>query len=253
MYYYRNRWYDPEIGRFISEDPIGFAGGDINLYGYVGNNPQNFIDPYGDIPLGSLVLRFLSRSISAGTSATMLASYVNAPGPGDPVYSPGGNPSLADTIVGAVGLIATPAIGTVCTFALKGISKGVGAVGRAVGRGIDKASKSAKRSKASTPKDVGARTPVGRKGQHLGGFDPKKPTNYPGKIGNREFSGHAFDKMQSQGIAPSAVENAIRKSNSVVGKYKGTTAYHDTVNNITVITDTASGRVVTVSRGIIKQ
>ena len=48
LYYYRNRWYDPETGRFISEDPIGFAGGDINLYGYVGNNPQNFIDPSGN-------------------------------------------------------------------------------------------------------------------------------------------------------------------------------------------------------------
>ena len=47
MYYYRNRWYDPEIGRFISEDPVGFAGGDINLYSYVGNNPLNFIDPFG--------------------------------------------------------------------------------------------------------------------------------------------------------------------------------------------------------------
>ena len=48
LYYYRNRWYDPEIGRFISEDPIGFAGGDINLYGYVGNNPLSFTDPYGN-------------------------------------------------------------------------------------------------------------------------------------------------------------------------------------------------------------
>ena len=48
LYYYRNRWYDPELGRFISEDPIGFAGGDINLYGYVGNNPLSFIDPYGN-------------------------------------------------------------------------------------------------------------------------------------------------------------------------------------------------------------
>ena len=47
LYYYRNRWYDPETGRFISEDPIGFAGGDINLYGYVGNNPYGYIDPFG--------------------------------------------------------------------------------------------------------------------------------------------------------------------------------------------------------------
>ena len=39
--------YDPLLGRFISEDPIGFGGGDINLYGYVRNNPLNFTDPMG--------------------------------------------------------------------------------------------------------------------------------------------------------------------------------------------------------------
>jgi RHS repeat-associated protein len=47
LYYYRARWYDAKIGRFISEDPIGFRGGDINLYGYVKNNPINFKDPSG--------------------------------------------------------------------------------------------------------------------------------------------------------------------------------------------------------------
>src|SRR5690606_23746949 len=39
--------YDPKLGRFISEDPIGFAGGDINLYGYVKNKPTNRRDPMG--------------------------------------------------------------------------------------------------------------------------------------------------------------------------------------------------------------
>jgi uncharacterized protein RhaS with RHS repeats len=34
-------------GRFISKDPIGFAGGDVNLYGYVQNDPINWIDPEG--------------------------------------------------------------------------------------------------------------------------------------------------------------------------------------------------------------
>jgi RHS repeat-associated protein len=47
LYYYRARYYDPMEGRFISKDPIGFAGGDVNLYGYVQNNPVNLIDPYG--------------------------------------------------------------------------------------------------------------------------------------------------------------------------------------------------------------
>jgi RHS repeat-associated protein len=46
LYYYRNRWYDPSVGRFISEDPIGLSGG-VNWYAYVANNPIRFADPLG--------------------------------------------------------------------------------------------------------------------------------------------------------------------------------------------------------------
>jgi len=42
-----NRWYDPSVGRWISEDPIGFNGGDGNLYRYVGNGVLDAIDPIG--------------------------------------------------------------------------------------------------------------------------------------------------------------------------------------------------------------
>jgi RHS repeat-associated protein len=41
------RDYDPEVGRWTAKDPIGFAGGDTDLYGYVQGNPINFIDPWG--------------------------------------------------------------------------------------------------------------------------------------------------------------------------------------------------------------
>ena len=47
LMYYRARQYDPQIGRFTSEDPIGFAGGDVNLYGYARNKPLRFIDSLG--------------------------------------------------------------------------------------------------------------------------------------------------------------------------------------------------------------
>jgi RHS repeat-associated protein len=45
--YYRARYYSPEIGRFISEDPIDFAGDDLNLYKYTMNNPVLYNDPTG--------------------------------------------------------------------------------------------------------------------------------------------------------------------------------------------------------------
>lgn len=49
LYYYRARYYDPEVGRFISEDPIDFAS-DVNFYRYVSNRPADLIDPSGKKP-----------------------------------------------------------------------------------------------------------------------------------------------------------------------------------------------------------
>jgi RHS repeat-associated protein len=47
LYYMRNRWYDMGSGHFTQRDPIGLAGGDANLYSYVGNSPVRFTDPVG--------------------------------------------------------------------------------------------------------------------------------------------------------------------------------------------------------------
>ncbi|MDD3144704.1 MAG: RHS repeat-associated core domain-containing protein, partial [Candidatus Gracilibacteria bacterium] len=46
LYYNRARYYNPELGRFISRDPIDISD-DVNLYSYVGNNGVNFVDPMG--------------------------------------------------------------------------------------------------------------------------------------------------------------------------------------------------------------
>ena len=54
LYFYRARYYSvsDNIGRFISEDPIGFTGEDANFYRYVRNNPLNNSDPSGELSVG---------------------------------------------------------------------------------------------------------------------------------------------------------------------------------------------------------
>jgi RHS repeat-associated protein len=82
LQYSRARWYDPKIGRFISEDPIGFAGG-INLYGYVGNRAVDLVDPfglfpsnYGDNPFDLLPNGFWNGLAYAGSFAAGFGDHV---------------------------------------------------------------------------------------------------------------------------------------------------------------------------------
>lgn len=58
------RDYDPKIGRWTTKDPIGFAGGDTNLYAYVGGNPMSYNDPTGLAAICSRPLEGLDRMVN---------------------------------------------------------------------------------------------------------------------------------------------------------------------------------------------
>ena len=63
LVHFNAREYDAETGRWMSKDPIGFNGGDTNLYGYVLQDPVNFVDPNGKIGIPLVI------TIGAGLGA----------------------------------------------------------------------------------------------------------------------------------------------------------------------------------------
>lgn len=85
--YYRARYYDPQLKRFISEDPIGLRGG-INFFAYVGNSPINRKDSLGlwyvdigvNIPVGG-PFGGISFDVQVGPGGTMLVPGVYIGGP----------------------------------------------------------------------------------------------------------------------------------------------------------------------------
>jgi RHS repeat-associated protein len=60
------RDYDPDTGRWTAKDPIGFNGGDVNLYGYVESDPINFVDLFGLFDLGNAFATGIGSAITGG-------------------------------------------------------------------------------------------------------------------------------------------------------------------------------------------
>ena len=108
LYYYRFRYYAPEVGRFTTQDPIGLKG-DSNLYAYCANNPVNFIDPSGEIigPVGAVggsIVGGIAGGITGGISGYQAGGWTGG------LCGIGGG-ALAGAFAGAVGGSVTTALG----------------------------------------------------------------------------------------------------------------------------------------------
>ena len=74
IYFYRARFYSPFMGRFLSQDPLGYYGGDNNYYAYVGGDPINYFDPTGEVrwgALGSASLGLVTNGIGLVTAGLL--------------------------------------------------------------------------------------------------------------------------------------------------------------------------------------
>lgn len=79
MYDSRARLLDPTTGRFLTPDPLGFAGGDRNLYRYAASDPMNLSDPSGHSTMISYVIELSASAKSTLESTTLIADCILLP------------------------------------------------------------------------------------------------------------------------------------------------------------------------------
>jgi RHS repeat-associated protein len=104
-----NRYYEPAVGNYTQVDPIGFTGGDLNLYKYAQNNPENYFDNNG-----------LNKQISIGITGSALIGGLLGTGPG---------------VNGSVNIGASFGSG-ICDLQLFGQVAGAGMMGMGVYAGV---------------------------------------------------------------------------------------------------------------------
>ncbi|WP_083214458.1 RHS repeat-associated core domain-containing protein [Burkholderia stabilis] len=84
LHYNRHRYYDPDIGRYVSKDPIQLSGG-LNVYAYVDGNPIAYVDPLGLVnpaKVTSCSINAMNAGRLYGSGALKLAASVGLDGSG---------------------------------------------------------------------------------------------------------------------------------------------------------------------------
>jgi len=227
VYYYKARLYDPRLGRFLQTDSVGYQD-DLNLYAYVGNDPLDKADPTG---------RYQCTATSGGETCESNGSILD-------------NGLLAlHTITRSLWNAFANAVNSMSSNSSSGESESEISVslgdGKAQGAEENGQGQGSNQGQGASSSDKHPSTPTGQRGSPM---DVPKGTNAPTTIGDREYSGHALDQMQGRGVPPSAVEDAITSGTSKPDKaYPDTRTEHTSQDGrVVVITDSGSGRVITV-------
>jgi len=211
-----HRYYDPNTCRWLTRDPIGYAGG-INLYAFCGNNPVNRIDPWGFCGEGG-------NSQQGDTDGTaddpLINNYTNGVDwwiHHARLAARDGNVAIQQTncILDTVGGMGVGAMGG-------------GGAGESGGGGAGQ--------------DAGeASTPIGS--QKVPMVVPKG-TNTPTNINGIPYSGHALDQMQGRGLMPSVVKDAVENGSRMAGR-GGTVICSGGPGGATVVINPVTGVIVT--------
>lgn len=80
LYFLKTRYYDPEIGRFITIDDISYLDPEsingLNLYAYCGNNPVNCVDPTGHFPIAALIIGIAIGALAGGITNAFSSAII---------------------------------------------------------------------------------------------------------------------------------------------------------------------------------
>ena len=309
--HYHFREYSPSLGGWLTQDPIGLAGGYLNLRSYLGNRPADALDKEGRFAWGllgvviggaigyyntgtlegaakgALVVGVAMATFGAG--AVLMGAEVAATTSGMAFNGAvaGFTSQVADNIFEGVpvdtGVVGATMTGAASGALIKGVNDAVsraynpcgpvpkmvpptratprqaaessaakqsvaaaeGTQADALKRKVIEEAKKLPCPESVKAADVAASTPVGRLGSPLGSIEG----NTPSTIAGRDYTAHALDPMQKRGLTPTVVENAVKNGAQSVGNTAAEIVHHDAVNNVTVVTDAISGRVVTVYGG----
>jgi RHS repeat-associated protein len=284
--HFRARNFHPTLGRFLTRDPLFYPDGPNAYAGWHGMRGR---DPSGlDWFVAHDWVDWSEYERGTADYCRYFNPWSDAPRfPADNVLAngqiaAGGVAATAGALAGAVFVVGEAAIVTTIGFIVgeaveEGIEHTTGipviidpldaaqAAGKKFGKKLLQCPPTTKPDIHSGPKcgttpepsvapnaGPSPRTPVGRSGQQHSFPNPNapQPRNVPTTINGRNYSGHAIDRMQERGFVPSVVENAIKTGTATLGNTPGTTVFTDLVNNLRVIVDTATGRVITVIPGI---
>ena len=213
------RDYDPTTGRYLQADPLGLVDG-ASVYGYARQSPAMVTDPTGQCPW------CIVGAIYAGW---MIYDYLSDEGCytwGDFAYS---------------AIINNPYNPFKWVKWAKRAGKGYRGSGHNSGAA----------GGGNAGEDIHSSTPTGSRGNEMGVPSGPNggPSNTPTTINGRDYSGHSIDRMQERGYGPTVVENVISMGTPNPGNTAATTRFYGATNNISVVIDNVTGRVVTVRGG----
>jgi RHS repeat-associated protein len=225
LYHAMARYYSPNLQRFLSEDPFGFGGGDINLLNYSGNDPINGSDPTGNCPY---CIAYLVAVLVTSSGETALLVYFDPLG----LFTGGGQLTIPRKEVhlqnkGEGKRDAGVADGYVLAQAESG--------------GGDGDDEDDQNKNAPNPFEEGA---FGNQSQ-LDDTEDLIRRN----ADRLEMSTHAQEEANAQNISRDKITKSVRNATRAEPSYRGRWQFYNSETDVTVIVATADGVVVTVHTG----